>query len=51
MLEIRCYEAKIEESRTYRGLRGLVVVRLLWLSGRALVAQAKGVLGLTRGDC
>ena len=31
---------------TYRGLWGLVVVRLSWLSGRALVAQARGVLGL-----
>ena len=30
---------------TYRGLCGLVVVRLSWLSGRALVAQARGVLG------
>ena len=25
--------------------RGLVVVRLLWLSGRALAAQARGILG------
>ena len=31
--------------------RGLVVVQLLWLSGRALAAQAKGVLGSTPGDC
>ena len=27
-----------------------VVVRLLWLSGRALAVQARGVLGLTPGD-
>ena len=27
------------------GLWGLVVVRLLWLSSRALAAQARGVLG------
>ena len=36
---------------TYRGLWGLVVVRLLWLSGRALAAQARDVLGSTPGDC
>ena len=36
---------------TYRGLWGLVVVRLLWLSGRVLAAQASVVLGLTPGDC
>ena len=29
----------------------LVVVRLSWLSGRALAAQARGVLGSTPGDC
>ena len=29
----------------------LVVVLLLWLSGRALVAQARGVLGSTTGGC
>ena len=34
--EFRCYEAKIEESEK---------------SGRALVAQARGVLGSTPGDC
>ena len=28
-----------------------MVVRLSWLSGRALAAQARGVLGLTPGDC
>ena len=28
-----------------------MVVRLLWLSGRALAAQARGVLSLTPGDC
>ena len=28
-----------------------MVVRLLWLSGRALAAQARGVLGSTPGDC
>ena len=37
--------------RTHRGLWGLVVVRLSWLSGRALAAQARGVLGLTPGNC
>ena len=36
---------------TYRRLWELVVVRLLWLSGRALVAQAIGVLGSIPGDC
>ena len=36
---------------TYRGLRGLVVVWLSWLSGRALVAQARGALGSTPGSC
>ena len=35
----------------HRGLWGLVVVRLLWLSGRALAAQARGVLGSTPGGC
>ena len=28
-----------------------MVVQLLWLSGRALAAYARGVLGLTPGDC
>ena len=32
----------------YRGLWGLVVV---WLSARALAAQARGALGSTPGDC
>ena len=36
---------------TYRGLWGLVVVWLVWLSGRALAAQARGVLGSTPRDC
>ena len=36
---------------TYRGLWGLVVVRLSWLSGRTLAAQARGVLGSTPGGC
>ena len=38
---------------TYRGLWGLVVVRLSWLSGRALVERvlARGVLGSTPGSC
>ena len=36
---------------TYRGLWGLVVVQVSWLSGRALVAQARGVVGLTPGSC
>ena len=35
----------------YSGLWGVVVVWLLWLSGRALAAQARGVLGLTPSDC
>ena len=35
----------------YRGLWGLVVVQLSWLSGRALAAQARGVLGSTPSDC
>ena len=38
-------------SNAYRGLWWLVVVRLLWLSGRALAAQTRGILGLTPGDC
>ena len=29
----------------------MVVVQLSWLSVRALVAPARGVLGLTLGDC
>ena len=33
-----------------RGLCGLVVVWLSWPSGRALVAQARGVLSLTPVD-
>ena len=36
---------------TCRGLWELVVIRLLWLSGRALAAQARGVLGSTPSDC
>ena len=32
-------------------LWGLVAVRLSWLSARALVAQARGLLGWTPGDC
>ena len=36
---------------TYRGLWGLVVVWLSWLSGRALVVQARGVLCSTPGNC
>ena len=35
---------------TDRGLWGLVVVWMLWLSGRALAAQARGVLGSTPCD-
>ena len=35
---------------TYRGLWGLMIVWLSWLSGRALVAQPRGVLGSTPGD-
>ena len=34
---------------TYRGLWELVVVQLSWLSSRALVAQARDVLGSTAG--
>ena len=48
--EFRCYEAKIEESEKASSRR-LVVVWLSWLSGRVLVAQARGVLGSTPGDC
>ena len=29
----------------------LVVVRLSWLSGRAMAGQARGVLGSTPGGC
>ena len=29
----------------------MVVIRLLWLSGRALAAQVRGVLGSTPGGC
>ena len=55
----RCHEAKVtcdwsiqyHPHSTYRGLWGLVVVRLSWLSGRALAAQARGVLGSTPGGC
>ena len=36
---------------THRGLWGLVVFRLLWLSARALAAQARGVLGSTPSNC
>ena len=35
----------------YRGIVRVVVVRLSWLSGRALAAQARGVLGSTPSDC
>ena len=35
----------------YRELWGLVVVQLSWLTGRALVAQARDVLGSTPSDC
>ena len=35
---------------SHRNLWGLVIVRLLWLSGRALAAQARGVLGSTPGS-
>ena len=46
--EFRCYEAKVEVSEK---AGGLVVVRLSWLSGRALAAQARGVQGLTPSNC
>ena len=36
---------------TYRGFWALMVVQLSWLSGRALAAQAIGVLGSTPGSC
>ena len=45
-----CLTLEINEFR-YRGLWGLVVIRLLWPSGRALAAQARGVMGLTPGGC
>ena len=38
-------------SRCIGGLWGLVVVRLPWLSGRGLAAQARDVLGSTPGSC
>ena len=38
-------------STTCARLWGLVVVQLLWLSGRKLAAQARGVLGLTPSGC
>ena len=46
-------ENSLHQERTHAewGLWGLVVVRLSWLSGRALAAQARGVLGSTPGDC
>ena len=46
--EFRCYEAKIEVNEK---AGGLVVVRLSWLSGRALAAQARGVQGSTPSNC
>ena len=36
---------------TYRRLWGLLVVRLSWLSGRALAAQASGWVRLLAADC
>ena len=44
-----CFQYQL--CNTYRGLWGLVVVWLLWLSGRALAAQASSVLGLTFRCC
>ena len=38
-------------SNTYKGLWGLVFVWLSWLNGRALAAQARGILGSTPGKC
>ena len=46
--EFRCYEAKVEVNEK---AGGLVVVRLSWLSGRALAAQARGVQGSTPSNC
>ena len=45
------HHAGEKEFSTYRGLWGLVVVRLSWLSGRALAAQARGVPSSTPGSC
>ena len=36
--------------RKVKYIMGIVVVWLSWLSGRALLAQARGVLGLTLSD-
>ena len=42
--EFRCHEAdSVKASSTYRVWWGLVVFWLLWFSGRALAAQARGV--------
>ena len=41
--EFRCFEVKIEYIQWIVRVGALVVIRLLWLSGRALVAQARGV--------
>ena len=61
--KFRCYEAKTVESEKAGSLNlsctcavhikelwGLVDVRLLWLSGRTLAAQARAVLSLTPSD-
>ena len=41
---------KVKKPAVREHMGGLVVVRLSWLSGRALVAQARGVLSLTPHD-
>ena len=47
---ILCYSrSQYHLCSTYRRLWGLVVVRLLWLNGRGLAAQGKGVL--TPSNC
>ena len=50
--ELRCHEAKIEESEKVTLISPhnpvkVSGVRLSWLSGRALAAKARGILGLT----
>ena len=64
MLEIfRCYDSKnrvksngrqslcVEPSAVHIEDCELVAVWLLWLIGRAAVAQARGVLGMSPDDC
>ena len=44
MLRASCLVLEINEFRCYEP-------KLLWVSGRALAAQARGVLGLTPSNC